>query len=282
MAMEFTPPESIFRCMPTILPLPFRRLLNAFAYTIDGTQLAYSRLREAALGYELPLGSARSKIPRSIVRSRVGILTDAWALIDQVSRARKIVSRFPWDHSKGPRELNQFIGDTKSATLVRNRLHQLDEDIHSRCECAEGHPTLGTVSWIDARDPSSPVRFIIASGPGDPAVETGGFAREAIGTGDVTDFQLRVCDQETDLEALHQTMLRFAGQLERALATSVGELIAGESKRRDVSPEELCRSQIADTTLAVPFRTRTEVHHRWFEVSPDSFKSESNPVAVDG
>ena len=270
--MELRTATSIFRCMPSIVPLHFRRLLGAFAYAIDGAELSYCRLREAALDYELPRRGARSSIDQWTARNRLSILSDAWTLIDHVSRARKLVSRFPWDQSKSPRDLNQFVRDTKQAGLIRNRLHQLDEDVYSRADCDEGHPIIGTVSWVDARNPQKPVCFTITSGTGDEAEGLESVPYPSAPPGEVADFRLRVREQTADLDTLHDTMLWFAERLEAAVSTSVREMVDAEARRRKVPVEQLRHSHFVDLTIATPIRPNKGRQHRLFEVPPDAYE----------
>ena len=278
--MELLAANSIFRCVPSMLPLHFRRLLGAFAYAIDGAELAYCRLREAALDYEMPQRGARSSLDRWTARNRLSILNDAWALIDHVSRARKLISRFPWDQSKSPRDLNQFIRETKPAGLVRNRLHHLDEDVYSRADCTEGHPILGRVSWVDSRNPQKPIRFTITSGTGDEAEQGPVSVPHSSGAqGDVGEFTLCVCEEEADLDALHETMLWFAKRLEAAVSTSVRELVDAEAKRRKVPVEQLCESHFVDLTIATPVQSKPGREHRLFEVPPDAYDPQPRNLA---
>ena len=162
--MKLTSANSIFRCMPTILPLRFRRLLSAFAYAVDGVELSYSRLRETALDYELPSARSHSPEEKWIARNRLCVLVDAWSMIDHVSRARKLVSQFPWDGAKFSPQLNEFVRETKAAALIRNQLHHVDDDILSGVDVAEGHTILGTVSWVDTRKAGTVVRYAVSSG----------------------------------------------------------------------------------------------------------------------
>ena len=248
--MKLTSANSIFRCMPTILPLRFRRLLSAFAYAVDGVELSYSRLRETALDYELPSARSHSPEEKWIARNRLCVLVDAWSMIDHVSRARKLVSQFPWDGAKFSPQLNEFVRETKAAALIRNQLHHVDDDILSGVDVAEGHTILGTVSWVDTRKAGTVVRYAVSSGSSGSPKESPLALPAAGAQGDVSQFCLTVEDQEADIDALHRAITRFSTTLEASLAASVRGAVIDEATKRKVPVEELCESAVADVGIA--------------------------------
>ena len=246
--MELTRATSIFRCMPSILPPGYRRLLGSFAYAVDGAELCYAQLRETALQYQLPVPDAGWP-----ARDRLTMFIAAWSLVDHVARARKLVSRFPWQDSNSA-ELNDFIRDTRPATQIRNRLNQLDDDIHAGSECVEDQAILGTVSWVDVTIPGGQTRYAISSGPcpqGEALVETPTHRLPEVG--EVGQFRLLVAEQEVDLDALHFTLAQFAARLDAAMTKSVHEALAEEAAKRGVSVDQLCASGPFDMTVATRF-----------------------------
>jgi len=245
--MKLTAATSIFRCMPSILPPGYRRLLGSFAYAVDGVGLCYARLHDTALQYQLPIPDAGW-----LERNRLAMLVDSWSLVDHVARTRKLVSRFPWQDSNST-ELNDFIRETRSATQIRNRLNELD-DIQAEREGAEDQAILGTVSWVDMRKPGGHTRYVISSGP-CPQSETPAetpILRIPEGR-EVGQFCLQVAEQEADLDALHVTMAQFATRLDMALTKSVHEALGDEAAKRGVSVAQLCASGPFDMTVATRF-----------------------------
>ena len=90
------PPTSIFRRMPGALTLSQRRLLGALAYANDSAELSFARLKEAARAYRLPTEGLGYEEAGWVPANRLSIITDAWACIDHLNRARKLVQRFPY------------------------------------------------------------------------------------------------------------------------------------------------------------------------------------------
>lgn len=264
--MQFTSPTSIFRCMPRILPPGYRRLLGSFAYTVDGAELCYARLREAAMDYDLPMPKAGWP-----ARNRLAMFVDSWSLVDHVARARKLLSRFPWQE-KSSGELNDFIRDTRAATQIRNRLTRMDD------EAQEPMTILGTLSWVDARKSGTHTRYAISSGPGVDAETLVNTPVSGIPAGsDVAQFRLQVAEQEVDLDALHVAILQFAARLEEATVSSVRHALRDSAEKRGVPIEELSASDPFDTIVAASFEGdvgRTQVSA---EVRPDSFIARSEP-----
>ena len=246
--MELTSASSIFRCMPSILPPGYRRLLGSFAYALDGAELCNARMHETAQQYQLPVPDTGWP-----ARNRLTMFIAAWSLVDHVARARKLVSRFPWRDSSSA-ELNDFIRDTRPATQIRNRLNQLDDEIHAGSECVDDQTILGTVSWVDMRKPGGHTRYAISSGPcpqGEALVDTP--AHRFPEGGRVGQFCLQVAEQEADLDALHLTMRLFATRLDLALAKSVHEALTEEAAKRGVPVGQLCASGPFDMTVATRF-----------------------------
>lgn len=268
--MELTAPTSIFRCMPGILPPGYRRLLGSFAYAVDGAELSYARLRKTALDYRLPMPATGWP-----ARSRLGMFVDSWSLVDHVARARKLVSRFPWqDKSSG--ELNDFIRDTRAATQVRNRLNQLDDEIQAGSENGEAQAIVGILTWVDARMTQGQTRYAIASGPVADAETLVATPAYGIPAGaDVTQFRLHVADQEVDLDALHLSIVQFAARLEKATISSVRQALADAAERRGVSIDDLSASGPFDTTVAIEFEAGAAQAHAVSEVIADTYEQRS-------
>ena len=272
--MELTAPTSIFRCMPNILPPGYRRLLGSFAYLVDGAELSFDRLRQAALEYELPMPETGWP-----ARNRIAMFVDSWTLVDHAARVRKLVSRFPWQ-DKSSVELNDFIRDTRPATQVRNRLTQLDDESHAGSASAESQAILGTLSWVDMRNPGRHTRYAISSGPctqAEALVETPA-GRLAEGS-TVGQFRLQVADEDVDLDSLHLTMCQFATRLEDAMAKSVREALAAEAINRNIPVGQLGASGSFDLTAAMTFEAdgpgagtvKAGQRHSASEVLPDTF-----------
>lgn len=283
--MELLPPTSIFRCMPSILPLNLRRLLGAFAYAFDGAELSFARLRETAAQYVLPTPGMKPSPAQWHARNRLSIIVDAWAFIDHVSRVRKLVKRFPWDTPEPPIEVKDFLASTRSAD-IRNRLHHLDEDIFEGKNCVEGHPILGSVSWVDTRTPGGHTRFSISSGPTIDAGNWGGFRTDPITSSEpVCQFRLVASDREAALDELQAAARAFAQLLETSVRQSVDRAIVAEAPKRGKPPEQLCGSGVADMTMAFRLepgddensgRIIPEQCHALVEVPPHTYKLGTN------
>lgn len=263
--------------MPSVLPLRERRLLGAFAYAHDGSELAYERLREACEKYELPLEAPKPGPNEWTPRKRLSVIVDAWSFIDHISRARKVVTRFNWGTPGAPPEVQAFLDATKPATDIRNRLQHLDEDIFTGANCTEGHPILGSVSWVDARVPGGHTRFSVSSGPTIDAGKWAAFTADHV-SDDLTvgKFKLMASDQKVDLEALRDTLAAFTDLLERSIRQSVERAVVAEAGVRSVPVEQLCRNGVTDMVTAIRlkpngdggFEWLTEQSHALVEVAP--------------
>jgi hypothetical protein len=235
-------------------------------------------MRETAAQYQLPPLGSKANPTDWNARNRLSIIVDAWAFIDHVSRVRKLVKRFPWETSEPP--VQDFLASTKSAD-IRNRLHHLDEDIFAGKNCSEGHPILGSVSWVDTRAPGGHTRFSISSGPTIDAGNWGGFRADPITSSEpVCQFRLTASDREADLDELQEGLRAFARLLESSSRQSVDRAIAAEAPKRGKTPEQLCASGVADMTFA--FRLEPNGEDGWsivpeqchaiVEVAPHTYK----------
>ncbi|MFL6733161.1 MAG: hypothetical protein ACJ8EY_00515 [Sphingomicrobium sp.] len=278
--MELTSASSIFRCMPKLLPVSFRRLLTSFAYAVDGVELSYSRLHETALNYELrPEAECEGQIWPATYRHC--ILLDAWSVIDNVSRARKLVSRFPWEKAQLSAQLKTFLRETKSAAALRHQLFQIEEESLAGTDATEGHAVLGTVDWIDTRRTGEVTRYAVSSGMNTdvdrfliPVVPD---LNEVPG---VKEFRLSVADKQADIDALRACVRSFARDLEASVADSVSNAVRREAEKRSAAVALLCESALADMTVAARFQIESaEVRrligptsHSWPEVLPNTYR----------
>jgi|WetSurMetagenome_2_1015567.scaffolds.fasta_scaffold73710_2 hypothetical protein len=245
------PPTSIFRKMPGAMSLAQRRLLGALAYAHDSAELSFERLRQTAREYRLPVGGLSYEQAGWTPQNRLSMVTDAWACIDHLNRASKLVRRFPCGDPK-PAEIEPFLTATKPAGSIRNRIQHLDEDIFEGKNCVEGHPILGAISWADAREPGGHVRYSISSGP---SIDGGNFAAHQLsdvdGAGNVLDFRLMAADRTVHLDPMMAALADFMGAFEVTVSRAVinGLRAAAIAKGRPL--EERRPHGVADMTLAM-------------------------------
>lgn len=277
--MQLISPDSIFRCMPTALPLKVRRLLGAFAYAVDGAELSYFRLTQTAESYAVPPSGTSPSVDRWTPFKRLSLVVDAWAFIDHLTRLRKLLPRFDYDGDLPPR-VQSFLAATEPARLIRNRLQHLDEDIYSSAHSQEGHPVLGTISWVDTRTPPNQTRFAVASGP---SIDAGKMIEMQVGEhepGRVCDFRLMASDQSVLLDVLLNELRGFVSEFEVLVGDSVSEGLKAAAVERDIPMEGLCASGITDMTLATIFESmggdqyqlRQDGMHGLVEVPPGRFR----------
>jgi hypothetical protein len=283
--VSMLPPTSIFRRMPGAIPLSLRRLLGALAYANDGAALSFARLKEVARAYRLPSDGLSYEDAGWVPVNRLSVITDAWASIDHLSRARKLVQRFPYGGPRPP-EVSLFLDAMKPATAIRNRIQHLDEDIFGGVNCSEGNPVLGAVSWADARVSAGHVRYSISSGP---QIDSGTAASiqltDVDGAGDVVDFRLMAADQTVSLDEMMNALTNFMGAFEVTLSSAIISSLRDAAMQKGVPLEDPRPHGTADMTTAT--RMRRKPGGGWecdngdmfgmVEVSPGSFDISDKP-----
>ncbi|WP_155263066.1 hypothetical protein [Sphingomonas segetis] len=238
--------------MPSALPLKVRRLFGATAYAIDGAEFSFDRLTRTAAAYAAPAGGEKPSVAAWSPEMRLSVVTDAWAFIDHVNRLRKLLQRFDYDGAT-PARVQQFLDATEPARQIRNRLQHLDEDIYTGAFSEEGHPVLGTVTWIDARDHPLQRRYAVASGPSIDAGKMIEFEVNELPAGAIGHFQLMASDKRVDLDGLLDELRDFVPAFEQMTERSIGESIRTAATERSIEPEALCGSGITDMTMLATF-----------------------------
>jgi hypothetical protein len=248
------PPTSIFRRMPGAMALSQRRLLGALAYANDSAELSFARLKEAACAYRLPMEGLSYEEAGWVPVNRLSIITDAWACIDHLNRARKLVQRFPCADPR-PLEIGPFLNATKPAASIRNRIQHFDEDIFMGANRVEGNPVLGAVSWADARASGGHIRYSISSGP---SIDGGNMSSAEItdvdGAGDVVDLRLMAADQTVHLDEMMKALADFMGAFEVTVSRAVISGLSAAAVEKGVPLEEPRPHGIADMTVAMRMR----------------------------
>jgi hypothetical protein len=281
------PPTSIFRRMPGAITLSQRRLLGALAYANDSAELSFARLKGAARAYRLPIEGLGYEEAGWVPANRLSIITDAWACIDHLNRALKLVRRFPCADPRPP-EVRPFLDAMKPVALIRNRLQHLDEDIFKGAYCVDGNPVLGAVSWADARASGGHIRYSISSGPSIERGHMGGAQiTDVDGAGDVVDFRLMAADQTVHLDEMMKALADFMGAFEVTVSRGVISALRGAALEKGVPLEGPHPHGIADMTMAMRMRRKPE--GGWesgngdsfavVEVSPGSFDISEKPSA---
>jgi len=243
--------------MPSAIALAQRRLLGALAYANDSAELSFARLKEAARAHHLPTDGLGYEEAGWVPANRLSMITDAWACIDHLNRARKLVQRFPCDDPCPP-EVGPFLDMTKPAASIRNRLQHLDDDIYKGANCVEGNPVLGAVSWADARASDGHVRYSISSGP---SIDGGNMVSTQItdvdGAGDLVDFRLMAADQTVHFDEMMRALAAFMGMFEVTVRRAVISRLRAAAVEKGVPLEEPPHG-IADMTIAMKMRRKPE------------------------
>ncbi len=252
------PPTSIFRRMPGALALSQRRFLGALAYASDCAELSFERLRQAARAYHLPTAGGSYEDAGWTPMNRLSIITDAWACVDHLNRARQLVKRSPYGNPRPP-EVDPFLAATKPALDIRNRIQHLDEDIFTGANCAEGNPVLGAVSWADARILGGHIRYSISSGPSiDGGLMAGAQLTDVDGAGDVLDFALKAADQAIHLDETMKALAAFMAAFEVTVSRAITVGLREAATRQGVSLQEPRPHGITDMTTAMRMRRKAE------------------------
>jgi hypothetical protein len=252
------PPTSIFRRMPGALALSQRRFLGALAYASDCAELSFERLRQAARAYSLPTSADGYEEAGWTPVNRLSIITDAWACVDHLNRARQLVKRSPYGDPR-PAEVDPFLAATKPALDIRNRIQHLDEDIFTGANCVEGNPVMGAVSWADARNIGGHVRYSISSGPPiDGGLMAGSPLADVDGAGDVLDFALKAADQTIRLDEIMKALAAFMAAFEVTVERAVILGLREAAIRQGVSLHEPRPHGITDVTMAMRMRRKAE------------------------
>jgi hypothetical protein len=277
--MNFLASDSIFRCMPTALPLKVRRLFGAFAYAIDGAELSFGRLKATAARYQAPQ-PCQQLTDIWMPEMRLSVITDAWAFIDHITRLRKLLPRFDYENGNMPELVQGFLDRTDDARQIRNRLQHLDEDIFGGVFCEEGHPVLGTVSWVDTRNAPIQRRYAVSSGPSIDAGTMMEFSVERTEPGIVTNFRLMASDRIVNLDRLLSEVRDFVRDFEIKVGNSVSDSVRAAASERGVAEEALSASGIADAVFLMAFAPKgpeafeviEDSTHGLVEVAPGSYR----------
>ena len=277
--MTAVAPVSIFRTMPTALPLKERRLFGAFAYAIEGAHLSFERLRQTAERYAAPAPGSQASNADWTPEMRLSVNTDAWAFVDHVNRVRKLLTRFNFDGTT-PQEVEDFLDATDGARQIRNRLQHLDEDIHNGVFSEEGHPVLGTVSWTDGRSPLLKRIFAVASGPSIDAGKMIEFSIDADEPQGVGNFRLMAADQRVNLDQLMDRLEAFVPWFSDRIAISIGETIRAAALEQNRGVEAFCCNGITDMVMLSTFEPKgdesfelkSDGMHGLVEVPPGTYR----------
>jgi hypothetical protein len=236
--------------MPSALSLSLRRLLGALAYANDSAELSFARLSEAARRYRIPSDDLSYDEAGWVPANRLSIITDAWACVDHVNRARKLVRRFQYGDPK-PSEVALFLNATKPAALIRNRIQHLDEDIFKGTYCVEGKPVLGAVSWADARCSEGHIRYSISSGPSiDGGQVNIAQITDVDGVGNVLDFRLEAADHAVHLDETMKALTDFMSAFEISVRQAVISSLRAAAVLQGVSLHDPRPHGITDMTVA--------------------------------
>ena len=252
------PATSIFRRMPGALELAQRRRLGALAYASDSAELSFQRLKEVARAYRFPGDDLTHEAAGWTPEHRLSIVTDAWACIDHLNRAKKLVQRFKVADPP-PAEIGLFVHAMGPAAKIRNRLQHLDEDIFEGKNSVQGHPVLGTVSWSDKRVSTGHIRYSISSGP---TIDGGLMAEVSTSdtplTGDIVDVQLMAADQTVNLDDMMQALTEFMTAFEVLVFRAVLLAIRAAAEAQGVSLDQPRPTGISDMTTAIWLRDKTD------------------------
>jgi hypothetical protein len=102
-------PHSVFRTPPYILDDSQKRFTSALRYAYEITELHYRRLRE---GLTCVSAARRDISPEH----RVGIFAEVWGTIDNLNRARQLLSSFP--SVKDGRKVQHFVAEADEIRFV--------------------------------------------------------------------------------------------------------------------------------------------------------------------
>jgi hypothetical protein len=246
-------------------------------------------LKEAARAYRLPTDGMGYEEAGWVPANRLSMITDAWACIDHLNRARKLVQRFPCADPRPP-EVGSFLDATKPAASIRNRIQHLDEDIFTGANCVEGNPVLGAVSWADARASGGHVRYSISSGPSIDGGHMGGAQiTDVDDAGDVVDFRLMAADQTVHFDEMMKALADFMSRFELTVRRAIVAGLRAAALEKGMALEEPHPHGVADMTMAIRMRRKPE--GGWecgngdgfavVEVPPGSFDISEKPSEVD-
>ena len=265
--------------MPGALALSQRRLLGALAYAYDGATFSFERLKTAARSYQFPEGGQPPQATGWSPENRLSIVIDVWSCVDHLSRAQKLVRRFPTAQT-APGEITTFLSAMRPASQIRNRIQHLDEDIFDGANSTEGHPVVGAVSWADARFEGGHIRYTVASGPSvDGGNTPTGSITDVDGVADVVDFRLTAADQSVSIDTLMSDLNTFMDWFELTMTRTVLSAMRDAAVAQGIPLTEPRPHGVTDMTMAM--RLRRQEDGKWeckegdvaaiVEVAPGAF-----------
>jgi hypothetical protein len=220
-------------------------------YSIDLVEIAMARLRYTA-------GHIISKYPEidADLRVRRGMYLDAWSLVNSVHDLRRILDNFP-GQLKAP-EITKFIGQTETATFLRNRIDHLYEHLQNLSGQKGASALFGGLSFVwvyEFRENGAPAKARICTLP------TGHFHREgervnmadpfSIRERPVGAFTLHAFNRVINLSDMAMKVAAFGKFLNEEVGAHIQQQVQDKANELGVSTDGLLEHAAADGMIVV-------------------------------
>jgi hypothetical protein len=133
--------ESFLRNLPVVIEARQRLELEAIGFAISAFAYSYERLREEAVALSKLDQESKSK------RDHTPIFANAWAAVDAVHLIRQLIGAVK--PSASASILHAFVDETASATLLRNRMDHIHNNIRNLAlRSGQPSPIFGALSFV--------------------------------------------------------------------------------------------------------------------------------------
>jgi len=153
--------DSPLRNLPSQLNRKQTLFLDAIRYSVEITDLSYTRLKKTLI--EVVDNQKSGKEITNISLVCVNALSDAWSIIDSVNRLRNLLDQMPNLKKKSPGLIN-FNKQTRSVEDLRNIFQHLNQEIENIIKVNSN--ALGVINWIAPLDESTRKCYIESLQPG--------------------------------------------------------------------------------------------------------------------
>jgi hypothetical protein len=237
-------PDSFSRRPPYLLDGAQKCFVAALRYAYEITELHYGRLA-AALSL---VGFAQSDVSPE---SRVAIFADVWGAIDNLNRARQLLSAFP--HIRDRVDVRQFVAEADQIRLLRNRFQHLDEDFVSGKNITKGYPIYGGLTWFNHTEERIVIIGTMIAGPS--SLRHGVVMSSATIPGHwergISNISLAAFDHNIQISRFVRLLNEVIAALDEEMSREIEDSAQKIAAERNLTVERVLRPAIADVTIAL-------------------------------
>jgi hypothetical protein len=202
--------ESALRTLPARMNRRQRLFIDSIRFAIEMADTAYNRLA-GLLARAGGLDNLEAVVfPEAFI--------DAWAIVDSVSRLRKLLDAMPIKRKSKWLEYRSFMAGSKEAQDLRDAVQHMDERINE--VATNPVPLWGVLRWVAVKSPNKMLSFGMAAGT---LFDGSHLLTVKIGTqveSPVDRISLSIGERTADLSQMVRLLPTLVASLEKLLAAS--------------------------------------------------------------